>query len=306
MPVGSDWKCTAIVCFAPCGLLTDPYYPDTTAWRAGDVCNSLEVRAASTRQYSFARVVGIDSGNTGALVSDACKGACGPLSYDPVDAVTVIDRTLSMDPTGGDERNMSTGNIGSHGDFTPQLRDGARAVLSAFDPAVQHVALGLIGPSDDRRTGPANQCLTTAGAPNGAYGKVLPYRTGPDPVPDPVAYQGDWSDANGNANGDTSLSIRTAGTATNQVLVAAITIDGNIASNAVTIQYNASTNNTPPANNWQGDDANWHLVNRVQQGSLTQLTYWKAVWDGPHLVSLELGHVRQSACLGRGDRLQRR
>ena len=210
-------------------------------------------------------------------MSDACKGACGPLSYDPVDAVTVIDRTLSMDPTGGDERNMSTGNIGSHGDFTPQLRDGARAVLSAFDPAVQHVALGLIGPSDDRRTGPANQCLTTAGAPNGAYGKVLPYRTGPDPVPDPVAYQGDWSDANGNANGDTSLSIRTAGTATDQVLVAAITIDGNIASNAVTIQYNASTNNTPPANNWQGDDANWHLVNRVQQGSLTQLTYWKAV-----------------------------
>ena len=116
-----------------------------------------------------------------------------------------------------------------------------------------------------------------AGAPNGAYGKVLPYRTGPDPVPDPVAYQGDWSDTNGNTTGETSIAIRTAGTASNQVLVAAITIDGNIASNAVTIQYNASTNNTPPANNWQGDDANWHLVNRVQQGSLTQLTYWKAV-----------------------------
>ncbi len=111
----SDWVCTASLCWAPC-------YP-----AAGDTCNTVVLKDSVTRNYTFARAVGIDNGNTGTIQSAACTGPCGPTM--PVDVVLTIDRTLSM------------------AGLESTLVSGADAVLKAYDPTIQHVALGMIGPS---------------------------------------------------------------------------------------------------------------------------------------------------------------
>ena len=84
VPLAADspsWVCTAAVCWAPC----DP--------RAGNTCNTIVLTDNVTRDYTFGRAVGINSGNTGAMQSAACTGPCGPIS--PVDVVLTIDRTGS-------------------------------------------------------------------------------------------------------------------------------------------------------------------------------------------------------------------
>ena len=132
VPVASDWVCTAAVCWAPC----DPVAHTT------DVCNTVILKKDVTRDYTFARAVGINSGNTGTIQAAACTGPCGPTM--PVDVVLTIDRTLSMQ---GLENTLFA---------------GANAVLQAYDPTIQHIALGMIGPSSQ-----LDACST------GAMGKIL-------------------------------------------------------------------------------------------------------------------------------------
>ena len=45
----------------------------------GDKCNVVVVEGNVTTDYTFARVVGVDSGNTGVVQSAACRGLCGTL-----------------------------------------------------------------------------------------------------------------------------------------------------------------------------------------------------------------------------------
>ncbi len=123
-----DWVCTATVCWAPC----DPVAHST------DVCNTVILTDSATQPYSFGRVVGINSRSTGTKVSAACNGPCGVAPVVPVDVVVLLDRTGSMD------QSNSVDN----------LRSGGLAVLEAFDPTLQRVALGFTGPtSPDRTTG---------------------------------------------------------------------------------------------------------------------------------------------------------
>ena len=121
---GSAWVCTAALCWAPCD-------PSVTAT---DVCNAVVLKDSVVQPYTFGRVVGINSGSTGSLQAAACTGPCGPTN--PVDVVLTIDRTGSMQG------------------LQQTLVDGADAVLEAYDPTVQHVALGMIGPSSDTRRAP--------------------------------------------------------------------------------------------------------------------------------------------------------
>lgn len=95
-----------------------------------DKCNTVVLTGNATTPYSFGRAVGVNEGNTGAVTSAACRGPCGEPPAEPVDVVLIMDRTLSM----------STQDIAD-------IQAGANAVLSAFNPALQRVALGLIGPS---------------------------------------------------------------------------------------------------------------------------------------------------------------
>ena len=102
---------------------------------AGDKCNVVLVSAATTTGYTFGRVVGINSGSTGTITSAACNGPCGLPPSTPVDLVVIIDRTASM----------------SNADVQA-TRDAANAVLQIYDPDVQRVALGLLGPSSTGST----------------------------------------------------------------------------------------------------------------------------------------------------------
>ncbi len=65
----------------------------------GDRCNVVVVSGSSTTQYAFANVVGIGSGNSGAVSSAACGGPCGAAPPIINDVEFVIDKSGSM---GGD------------------------------------------------------------------------------------------------------------------------------------------------------------------------------------------------------------
>ena len=70
----------------------------------GDKCNAIVLTGNVTTAYSFGRVVGVDSGNTGLVTSAACRGLCGELPDDSFDVVIVIDNSGSMgtsSPTSG-------------------------------------------------------------------------------------------------------------------------------------------------------------------------------------------------------------
>ena len=79
--------------------------------------------------------MGVNKGSTGVVTSAACNGPCGSPPSTPVDLVVIIDRTASM----------------SNADVQA-TRDAANAVLQIYDPAVQRVALGLLGPSGTSST----------------------------------------------------------------------------------------------------------------------------------------------------------
>ncbi len=62
----------------------------------GDRCNVVVVGGSSTTQYAFANVVGIGSGNSGAVSSAACGGPCGAAPPVINDVEFVIDKSGSM------------------------------------------------------------------------------------------------------------------------------------------------------------------------------------------------------------------
>ncbi len=101
----------------------------------GDKCNVVQIQGSATTKYALAPVVGINSGSTGVIVSAACNGPCGEPTSIPVDLVMIIDRTASM----------------SASDVTA-TKNAADAVLGVYNPAIQRVALGLLGPSSPNST----------------------------------------------------------------------------------------------------------------------------------------------------------
>lgn len=109
--------CNSSICAIPC-------VPEQ-----GDQCNTLRARDERDVPYVLAPVVGVDDGDTGALTSAACKGACGATPTNPIDMVVVGDRTGSM--------GSAVGN----------LRDAIKGLLEYLTPSQQRVALGTIGRS---------------------------------------------------------------------------------------------------------------------------------------------------------------
>ncbi|MGZ8771086.1 MAG: pilus assembly protein, partial [Aeromicrobium sp.] len=197
----------------------------------GDRCNAVEVAGAVTTNYSFGQAVGVDSGSTGVVRAAACNGPCGEPPLTPVDLVLVIDRSNSMS---GDENN---------------LRDAANAVLQAYDPGFQHVALGVLGPSTLDSDCP--------GSPSGVHAIPLVRQTTSSPD-----YESDASDATP-AAGAGSLSIsKPSGTSVGDVLVAGITVDGG---NAASV--------TPPsgAGGWT------EILRTNNDGDIGLASYYKVV-----------------------------
>ena len=102
---------------------------------AGDKCNVIQIDGSTTTPFSFGRVVGVNSGSSGAVQSVACGGACGSSSVVPVDLAIIVDRTGSMSST--DLKNVET---------------ATQSVLQVYNPGLQRVAFGLLGPSDTKKT----------------------------------------------------------------------------------------------------------------------------------------------------------
>ena len=125
--------CNETLCAVPCAMMAGP----GNGWDAGTSvfnnrpirCNTMRIAAEEDVPFSFAPVLGIDDGSTGAQVSVACAGSCGEVAPNPMDVVVVADRTLSM--------------AGRRAD----LRDGITSMLQVMTPEQQYVSLGALGPS---------------------------------------------------------------------------------------------------------------------------------------------------------------
>ena len=91
-----------------------------------------------TVPFSFAPVIGFNTGNTGSLASDACKGSCGAQTPNPMDVAIVADRTNSM----------STTDLAN-------LKAAIQTTLQTMTKDQQYVALGTIG-----RSSPTTGCST--------------------------------------------------------------------------------------------------------------------------------------------------
>ncbi len=90
---------------------------------AGDKCNTIRLSTSNTIPYYFAPVIGINTGNTGAVNAASCKGACGAAS-SPLDVVMVLDRTGSM----------------THADID-NVKNAALSILDFYDPSQQWVGI---------------------------------------------------------------------------------------------------------------------------------------------------------------------
>ena len=90
---------------------------------AGDKCNTIRLSTSNSIPYYFAPVIGINTGNTGAVNAASCKGACGAAS-SPLDVVLVLDRTGSM--TQADVANV---------------KNAALSILGFYDSSQQWVGL---------------------------------------------------------------------------------------------------------------------------------------------------------------------
>ena len=110
----------------------------------GDKCNAVVIAGAANTPFTFGRVVGVNQGSTGVVVSAACNGPCGTNPLSPVDVVLVIDRTGSMSGTD-----------------TTNAKAAANSLVSIYSPASQWLALGTIGPA-----------VTSGGCTAGAAGSL--------------------------------------------------------------------------------------------------------------------------------------
>ena len=113
------WRCANGICAAPC----DPSV-------SGVTCNTIVLVANDSIDYHFGRAIGVDSGTTQQVLSAACVGPCGAAPTVPVDLVLIVDRTGSMDATDLND-----------------AKNGAYEVLKIYDPEIQHIAFGILGPS---------------------------------------------------------------------------------------------------------------------------------------------------------------
>ncbi len=186
VPVAADFRGTGSTRFSTCNPIV------------GDKCNEVALAGGVSTSFSFARVVGIDSGDTNVVVSTACNGPCGQAPARPVDLVVLVDRTASMSAT--DVQNA---------------RYAAKAILGVYDPAQQRVAVGFLGPSDSAAT-----CNGSGGGPAVHANALVPS------VPTAPAYAASTSASNAGTGTTTLVINRPTGTASGHVLVAGITVAG--------------------------------------------------------------------------------
>ncbi len=187
-----------------------PGHPDDS-----DKCNVIMITGSVNTPFTFARVVGVNVGNSGAVTTAACNGPCGEPIGVPLDVVMVMDRTYSMVvPT----------------NLISDLRAAGRLVLSIYNPEFQHVAIGLIGPSSLTRT--------DGSCPSGLHGQIVREPS------DPAAYA-NATETNATSSNVSTLQIsRPSNIGGSDLLVATI------AARPVASGVAASSINIVPPSGW--------------------------------------------------------
>ncbi len=105
--------CNDYICSVPC--------------TAGQQCNTIVVKHNKEVDYSFGPAIGINKGDTGTMVSAACRGFCGKAIPNPMDVVVMADRTPSMSSSA-----------------LTALKEGLVNMFSVMNSQQQFVALGTI------------------------------------------------------------------------------------------------------------------------------------------------------------------
>lgn len=111
-------------------------YPDR-----GDKCNVVVVAGNVTTGYTFARVVGVNEGNTGVVQSAACKGYCGILPDTPFDVMIVLDDSSSMG------QNRSAGQTRTY-----WAKRAANQLIDSLETARGVQRVGVVKYSGDYRS----------------------------------------------------------------------------------------------------------------------------------------------------------
>ena len=102
-----------------------------------DRCNTIVVKYTKTVEYTFGPAIGIPTGNTGTIVSAACRNYCGTPAPNPMNIVLMADRTPSM------------------GGAIADLRVGIAKMLGYMSQEQQYVAFGALAISK-KTTGVSN------------------------------------------------------------------------------------------------------------------------------------------------------
>ncbi len=152
-----DWATVLAVC----GISSHTFNPLDCNESAGicsvtctttNKCNTIVVKYNKTVDFSFGPAIGIPTGQTGAIVSAACRGYCGTVSPNPMDVVVMADRTPSMKD--GDPYN--TGWNTPTGSFA-NMKTGISDMLGSMNQDQQYVAFGTIAiswPSTSNKVAP--------------------------------------------------------------------------------------------------------------------------------------------------------
>ena len=150
--------------------------PDDVVVEAGAGTDELKVTVRDRVRTFFAPAIGID---TLSMTRSATAQYEAP---EPLDMVIVLDRTGSMNPT-----------------ELQNAKNAAKGVLGFLDPSLEHVALGVLGPSS-----------TTTACANGAFGLYAGSESAPGadwvPAPHPAGPpSSDYQLSNGTLNPNSQL-----------------------------------------------------------------------------------------------------
>jgi len=116
-------------------------------------CNTIVVKHNLTVNYSFGPAIGIPTGQTGTIVSAACRGFCGTVSPNPLDIVVMADRTPSM------VDNWSNGSYTTPAGSFSNMKAGIEDMLGSMNQDQQYVAFGTIAisvPTSGDKVAPPN------------------------------------------------------------------------------------------------------------------------------------------------------
>ena len=114
--------------------------PCTTA----NHCNTIVVKYNKTVDYSFGPAIGIPTGQTGAIVSAACRGYCGTVAPNPMDVVVMADRTPSMADGFTTTDTWTSVKYSTPSGSLSNMKSGIQDMLGSMNQDLQYVAFGTI------------------------------------------------------------------------------------------------------------------------------------------------------------------